>query len=210
MIKEACVGNLETALKAQKLGADQIELCDRLDLDGTSPSLEMVKNVCSGIDIPVKVIINPKPFNYTYSTKDLENILTYLEGLNRLPVKGIVFGPLTKEGIPDLDAVKLIAQNTTLPITYHKAIDNSYNIYESIALLKDQNIIQFILSSGGERTAAHGIRTLTKIKHLLADSAIQLIAAGKIDDNNLNAIHSKLKITYYHGKKIVGDLTQNG
>ena len=36
MILEACVGNVEDAIRAQINGADQLELCDRLDLDGTS------------------------------------------------------------------------------------------------------------------------------------------------------------------------------
>ena len=57
MILEACVGNLKDALSAQQKGAHQIELCDRLDLDGNNPSLEMINAVTTALDIPIKVIV---------------------------------------------------------------------------------------------------------------------------------------------------------
>ena len=36
--KEACVDNIHDAINVEKKGANQIELCSRLDLDGLTPS----------------------------------------------------------------------------------------------------------------------------------------------------------------------------
>ena len=47
IIKEVCVDSLEEALKAEKNGANRIELCGRLDLDGLTPSRELIINAFS-------------------------------------------------------------------------------------------------------------------------------------------------------------------
>ncbi|MDB2686283.1 hypothetical protein N9Y42_03660 [Mariniblastus sp.] len=88
MILEACVGNVDDAILAQTNGADQLELCDRLDLDGTSPPRELVAAVCSAVSIPVKVILNPVAFKYSYSDQQLDDILTYIASLKNLNVAG--------------------------------------------------------------------------------------------------------------------------
>lgn len=206
MILEACVGNLSDAISAERLGAHQIELCDRLDLDGTSPSFSTIKQTCDQLIIPIKVIVNPNPFNYNYSQKDIKNILAYIKGLNNLPVRGIVFGPLTHSGLPDLHTLSIIADNTDLPITYHKAIDTTEDILRSTSMLIEQDIVKFILSSGGKKNASEGIEPLKKMQTLLKDSTIQLIAAGSITKDNLAQLHKSLNLVYYHGKKIVGNL----
>lgn len=208
MILEACVGNLNDAINAEKLGAHQIELCDRLDLDGTSPAIDTIKSVCDHLSIPIKVIINPNPFNYCYSKKDVQNILVYINQLNDLPIQGVVFGPLTEKGLPDLVTLQVIADNTALPITYHKAIDTTEDILRSTSMLLEQNIVKYILSSGGEKTANEGVEKLRKMKTILEGSRIQLIAAGSITDDNLNQLHENLNLSYYHGKRIVGKMDE--
>ena len=42
-IKEVCVESLEDAVIAEKNGANRIELCGRLDLDGLTPSRKLIK-----------------------------------------------------------------------------------------------------------------------------------------------------------------------
>ena len=209
MILEACVGNLNEAIMAEKLGAHQIELCDRLDLDGTSPTLTTIKNVSSQLNIPVKVIVNPNPFNYVYTKNDIQKILYYLDQLNRLSLHGIVFGPLTKEGIPDAAAIETIAGHTDLPLTYHKAIDASKDILESTRILANQNMVKFILSSGGKKTAIEGANQLLEMNSVVQNSQIKIIGAGNITSHNLTQLHKKVLLEYYHGKKIVGNLSTN-
>ena len=38
VLVEACVGSLEEALAAEQGGADRLELCDNLDVGGTTPN----------------------------------------------------------------------------------------------------------------------------------------------------------------------------
>ncbi len=208
MILEACVGNLKDALSAQQKGAHQIELCDRLDLDGNNPSLEMIEEVTTALDIPIKVIVNPKPFDYSYNSAELAEMKDYINSISKFNIKGIVFGPVDKKGMPDLDAIKLISKYTDLPITYHKAIDDSPDILKALHLLIDQDIVRYILTSGGAKTAEIGADILIQMNNMIADrkSSIQLIGAGRITKNNLSSLHKALSLKSYHGKLIVGDL----
>jgi len=47
---EACVDNLQDALKAEKGGAHRIELCDKLELEGLTPDFTLIKNVQNSVD----------------------------------------------------------------------------------------------------------------------------------------------------------------
>lgn len=207
MVIEACIEGTNQAMKAQQLGASQIELCDRLDLDGTSPSIKIIEKVLEKVSIPVKVIINPKPYDYKYSDSDIKEIITYIRKLNTFPLSGIVFGPLTNTNLPHLDQIQKVSESTPFPITFHKAIDQTSNILESTLQLKKQGIVHFILSSGGKQTALKGKATLKKMNDILQDSPIELIGAGKITKENLQNLHQRLQLNYYHGKRIVGNLS---
>jgi len=125
-----------------------------------------------------------------------------------MPIAGIVFGPLNNAGFPDLDLISKIAGITRHPITYHKAIDSTKDILQSTQMLIDQNKVQYILSSGAQPTAIQGMDTLNQMNVLLKESEISLIAAGSITADNLSKLHENLQLSYYHGKRIVGNLTE--
>jgi copper homeostasis protein len=39
IIKEACTGSVQESIAAYEQGAQRVELCSRLDLDGLTPSI---------------------------------------------------------------------------------------------------------------------------------------------------------------------------
>lgn len=205
MILEACVGTVEDAVRAQRHGADQLELCDRLDLDGTTPSVELVRVVMAAVELPVKVILNPEPFNYVYSAKQIDGIIESVNRLEPLGVAGFVFGALTDSGLPDLVALKRIAGATSLPLTFHKAIDQATDLNRALEMLIEANDVQFVLSSGGQKTAVAGQTQLGQMRDMLAaaESSIGLIAAGSITADNLPELHQILGLRHYHGKRVV-------
>ncbi len=203
MILEACVGTVGEAIRAQTNGADQLELCDRLDLDGTSPPRELVAAVCQAVSIPVKVILNPVSFEYSYSARQLDNILAYMASLENINLSGFVFGALNQHQMPDLSAAEKIATATDLPITFHKAIDDTADILTATDLIAKSNLVDFILSSGGFPTAQQGQGRLIEMRDVLAGQSTKLIAAGSITSENLPELHDALVLDHYHGKRIV-------
>jgi len=203
---EVCLSTVEEAIRAEKSGANQVELCTRLDLDGITPPLDLVRSVVESITIPVKVIINPKPFDYHYDKRDMNSIISVASEMVEVGVTGFVFGPLDNNKLPNIHQLADLSQVTRLPITYHKAIDESRDILESLQILHASNLVETILTSGGATTAVEGLQTILKMKEYLErmNSKIEIIAAGAINPTNLEKLHKALNLKHYHGRKILG------
>ena len=96
IIKEVCVDSLFDAQEAEKNGANRIELCSRLDLDGLTPSKSLIQNVLSKIQIPVRIMIRPHPNGFIYNKKDINEMYEVIKFCKSLKVDGIVTGCLDK------------------------------------------------------------------------------------------------------------------
>ncbi len=97
MIVEVCANSFESAINAEKAGADRIELCMELGVGGiVTPSYGLIKKVVSELSIPVHVLIRPRSGDFTYSKEEFQimqdDILVCLD----LGVSGIVSGLLNK------------------------------------------------------------------------------------------------------------------
>ncbi len=203
MIIEACVENLEQAILAEKNGAHQIELCARLDLGGISPPISLVTKVLEHIKIPVKIMLRPRGGTFLYSENEMEIIQDEIHSYSNILIDGFVFGCLDHNSNPNLSQVKRICSWISgKSTTFHKAIDECTNILSALKSL-DGSGVEYVLSSGGKRTAEEGSEVLIQMQE---QSDIKIIAAGKITDKNLYALDSKLNLKYYHGRKIVGSL----
>ena len=124
IVKEACVERLDEAIFAEKNGADRIELCSRLDLDGLTPHRKMIQDVINSVKIPVKVMIRPRGGNFVYHDQELDVMKEDILYCKRVNVSGIVFGVLKDDKTVDLIATRLLTDMAAgLEITFHKAID---------------------------------------------------------------------------------------
>jgi len=72
MLVEVCANSLESALNAEKAGADRIELCSELGVGGITPSYGLLKSVKKNISIPVHVLIRPRSGDFTYSDREFD------------------------------------------------------------------------------------------------------------------------------------------
>lgn len=206
MIKEACVGSLNEALKAEVKGANQIELCSRLDLDGLSPEVQLVEEVLSRLNIHVKVMVRSREGDFIYSDKEMEEMVHTVEEFKSIGVKEIVFGALTSDNHIDMKALERIT-SAALPmkVTFHKAIDLLDNPVDGVLQLMKAPGITSILSSGGKPTAEEGAATLREM-YATVKGKIQIIAAGKITHINCSHIEALTGVEAFHGKLIVGPL----
>lgn len=201
--REVCVDTLEDAIQAELNGADQIELCARLDLDGLTPSQELLEQAFSKLKIPIKPMLRLRGGDFVYTRKEKDAMLYTLELLKQFDCKSIVFGALTMDGHIDQAFLNEITEAIgDQVLCFHKAIDYSTNILESCSALSTYDKVAEILSSGGAQTARGGVENLIEMKKLLRPDQ-KLIAAGKIRPENVSELHNLLNLEYYHGKKII-------
>jgi copper homeostasis protein len=209
MIKEVCVETLEEALLAEKRGANRIELCSNLHLDGQTPSFKLMQETISALNIPVMVMIRPRAGNFVYSDKEISQMKSEIDLAKKADAAGVVFGLLTSENKIDGKNTKILAKCAhPLPVTFHKAIDELENPVEGVSVLKEINGIKRILTSGGKPSALEGRETIRKMIKEAGDK-ITILVAGKITNQNFKEIQKLTGAQEFHGRRIVGKLVEN-
>lgn len=209
MIREGCVETLKEAISAEKKGADRIELCADLHLDGLTPSFELMQKTCSTLKIPVMVMIRPRGGDFVYSDEEIDRMKSDIDKAKKAGAAGVVFGLLTKDNQIDIENTRFLAEYAKpLPVTFHKAIDLLHNPVEGAKILAGIPGITRILTSGGKATAKDGSDVIRKMIDAVAGKIVILIA-GKVTSENLNEIEKITGGTEFHGKKIVGNLTSS-
>lgn len=203
---EACVESLEECILAEAKGADSLELCADLNEGGLSPSLDLVKQVLTKVNIPIKVMLRPRRGDFTYYPDEFTLMRKQLSQFYELGIRELVTGILSRTMEVDYLRMKIIcASYPDVDFTFHKAIDEVDDPFVAIESLKDIPNVKSILSSGAQATALEGIENLKLMKEACANK-IELIAAGKITDQNIEEIHKLLNLQRYHGRLIVGEL----
>lgn len=203
---EACVESLEEAILAEKKGAERIELCSRLDLDGLTPDRKLIKQVINHLRIPVKVMIRPRPGDFIYTADELSIMKDEIQFCKQAGAQGVVFGILDKTHNLNLDQIQLLAELASpLEVTIHKAIDLTPDPTTSLTELMPFRNITAVLTSGGAATAMEGKETIKKMLQA-SKGKINIVAAGKITNKNLAEIHQLIRAHEYHGRRIVGQL----
>lgn len=205
MIKEACVGNINEALRAEYLGADRLELCENLLVGGTTPSAGFIAIAKKILKIPIMVLIRPRGGDFVYSANEIEIMKRDIEVCKEICVHGVVIGTLTKEHSIDIDLTNdLLSLARPMKVTFHKAIDYTSNIIEEFKKLLKTDVDR-MLTSGGAETAFEGKQVLNELVKI-SEGKIKIISAGKVMQDDLPRLQKLIISEEFHGKKIVGDL----
>ena len=207
IIKEACVETLSEALHAQKKGADRIELCSDLALDGITPSKNLLLKVLNHISIPVKIMIRPRTGDFVYNNEEIKIMIEQIKFFKAFNIDGIVLGVLNNNKKIDVNNLKLLIKAAgDLDITFHKAIDEVSSLFDELETLRNFPQISSILTSGCSDSALNGKNTIIKIIDNYS-KYFNIIVAGKVTNHNFLEIHSLIGANEYHGRKIVDSLT---
>ena len=182
---EICANSYQSAINAQKAGADRIELCSELSVGGITPSYGLLKKISENITIPVHVLIRPRSGNFYYSTIEFEQIKKDIKICKEFGFNGIVSGVLNEDNSIDILRTKeLITISKPLSFTFHRAFDCAENPKKSLLELIDMGIDR-VLTSGLEEKAENGIELLIDLQEIAKDNLIILPASG-INQKNVH------------------------
>ena len=184
MKTEVCANSYQSAINAQKGGADRIELCTELGVGGITPSHGLLKKVMSTLNIPVNVLIRPRSGNFCYNKAEFDTIKTDIGFCKSLGCAGIVSGVLHPDLTLNIERTKeLIELARPMTFTFHRAFDCVQNPLKTLQQLIDLGA-DTILTSGQEKTAIKGIDLLNEMK-ALANGNIMILPGGGINEKNI-------------------------
>jgi len=195
----ACFTNASIQIAFEN-GADRIELCDQMEVGGTTPSIEMVK-FASKFNIPKYIMIRPRGGNFIYSDEEFEIMKKSILEFKNQNINGFVFGLLTEEFQVDIPKNKeLIQLAHPLPCTFHRAFDQVIEVKQA---LEDCITCGFqnILTSGLKQTAIEGKEILQDLIQQ-ANNRIIIMPGGGVRSSNIEELNSFVNSNWYHSAAI--------
>ncbi|GFR86770.1 copper homeostasis protein cutC homolog [Elysia marginata] len=195
---EVCIDSLDSAQNAEKGGAIRVELCANLLEGGTTPSVGMLRVIKKLLSIPVFVMIRPRGGDFCYSSSELEIMKEDIRSLKEAGANGFVFGLLTNDGtVDEQKSAELLELCFPLPATFHRAIDMSRNLSDSLTKVINLGFSR-VLSSGGCQTALQGVEVLKEMVRQAEGKIIVMPGGGLTTDNLAEVLHTT-KAREFHG-----------
>ena len=197
-ILEVCTGSLQSVINAVKGGAQRIELCSALSLDGLTPSVGLIKTVRKMFPkLTIHTLIRVREGDFCYNEgeikvmeTDIKEILSYTDA--------IVCGALTADGDIDIATTRrLIDACEGKPFTFHRAFDVCRNPLKALDELAALHCTR-VLTSGQAPTAETGIPALKEyIKH--TEGRMTILPGGGVTPLNAKKILAETGATEIHG-----------
>ena len=198
MIIEVCAESYEYAVKAEKAGADRVELCKDLHLDGLTPDYECAKRTIDTLNIPVFILIRPRKGDFIYSDEEFELMKQDILKFREMGCKGIVSGVLNSDNSIDIKRTKeLVELSRPLQFTFHRAFDVVNDPFIEIENLIKMGVDR-VLTSGQKNKAIEGLKILEELTKKSNGKIIVMPGSGITKLNfrkfsGFNEIHGSFK-----------------
>jgi copper homeostasis protein len=187
VLLEVCVDSIESALAADRGGADRIELCSSLLDGGLTPSAGVISTVLSHVSLGVFVMIRPRSGDFCYSANEFKAMQQDVLTAKQLGADGIVFGILLEDGRVDSERVQqLIEVARPLKVTFHRAFDMSRDLNEGLEDLIRLKVDR-VLTSGAEQSAELGQQKIAELSRAANDRIVIMAGAG-LNENNVRQV----------------------
>ena len=195
---EVCTGSLASVEAAAEGGAERIELCAALPLDGLTPSLGTIRLVRQRWpQLRIHVLVRPREGDFVYSQAELRAMALDIEAAKPY-ADGFVSGALTPEGDIDVMATEvLVRQSGDKPFTFHRAFDHCRQPLVALEQLIRLGCSR-ILTSGQQPTALAGIDLLRRLNDV-SSGRIIIMPGGGVNAENARLILDQTGCSEIHG-----------
>ena len=194
---EISVEALESALAAERGGADRIELCRNLSVGGVTPDADHLRAVRAQVRIPIFSMVRPRAGDFVYSSAEFAEMKRSVVGAKEAGMDGVVLGVLTKEHRVDVERTRELTELARpLPVTYHRAFDEITDLHQAL-----EDVIQSdakrILTSGGAKSALEGAATLAELMDA-AGERIAIVPGAGISSVNIAEVARRTRAREFH------------
>ena len=184
---EVCVDSVESAVAAERGGADRVELCSDLLEGGLTPSFGTLQIARARVGIGIMAMIRPRGGDFCYSEAEFAAMEADLEMARRLGATGIVVGLLSPDGTVDRDrTASLIGRARPLPVTFHRAFDMTRDPFEALDTLIALGVDR-VLTSGQEPGVVEGLDLIAALVRRAAGRII-VMPGGGITARNVSRV----------------------
>ncbi|WP_295334553.1 copper homeostasis protein CutC [Flavobacterium sp.] len=193
--------NLESAQIAQENGADRVELCAGIEVGGTTPNFEIVKQAREKLSIDLYVMIRPRGGDFVYTDVEFKQMQADITALKQFNVNGFVFGILKENKKINLEQNKVLVELAKpFPCTFHRAFDEVESAFEAL-----EDIIacgfETVLTSGQKPNVSEGMHRLAELISK-ADNRIVIMPGGGLRSSNIKMIQQNTQAVFYHSSAI--------
>ena len=202
--REACCTSLEAVLAAERTGAQRVELCERLEVGGVTPSEPLLRSVLAATHLPVNVLVRPRGGDFVYTEEETQAMLEGIRLCRELGVNGVVIGALTSAGEVDLPLMRrLIAAARPLSVTFHRAFDETA---DPLAALEDVIALgcDRLLTSGHAPDAFTGRALIGELVRRAAGRIVVMAGCG-VRPGNIAEIARACAAPEYHSSCVSED-----
>lgn len=197
MIFELCAETIEACLAAQEGGADRVELCAALEVQGLTPSHALVKQAVSQCKTPIHVMVRPRAGGFCYDASDFSIMRDEIHTIRSAGAAGVVLGALLPSGAVDIERTRaLVQQAGPLEVTFHRAFDATPDLEQAL-----EDVIAAgchrILTSGGAADVVAGSATLARLAEC-ASGRIAVAVGGGLRLHNARQVALRTHAQHFH------------
>jgi copper homeostasis protein len=194
---EICIDSVESAIAAERGGAQRVELCSDLVEGGITPGAGLIATVRRHAAISLFVMIRPRGGDFCYSDLEFEVMQEEIRNAQRLGADGIVLGLLDLQACVDVSRTRqLVELASPLPVTFHRAIDMTPDMNAALEDVIATGATR-ILTSGG---APNVVRGMSQIAHMIeaAKGRIGVVPGGGLSSENIQTVAQATGATEFH------------
>jgi copper homeostasis protein len=194
---EICIDSVESAIAAERGGANRVELCSDLLEGGITPGAGMIAQVRRHIGIGLFIMIRPRGGDFFYTEFEYHVMREEIDHARRLGADGFVFGILDEQGQVDVARNRqLVDLAGPLPVTFHRAIDMTPDPAAAVEAVMATGANR-ILTSGGAPNVPRGVASIARMVEAAA-GRIAIMPGGGITPENIAAIAQATGATEFH------------
>lgn len=177
--------NLTDCLKADIAGAGRMLLVSAASEGGLTPTPGLASLVSEQVITPVYCMLRTHSRSYHYELSDLEVMKRDAELLEPY-CDGFYIGILNQDGLPDLETMETVLQNSSKKIVFNRAFDEVSDPAKALRLLNRWERCEGVLTSGGPGLVKDHYREIQFV--LKNRGQLHVTLTSGIDHDNLEEI----------------------